>query len=295
MLSDYVGEDQLSDTTSSNHVPQRTHSSSPAGRVREFGLLDRQTTGKSMNKYFNLSEAAYRYDRYRPKVHDVIQGWLEKHLGQLDFSNAIDVACGTGDSLVPLSNIAHYSIGIDSSDEMLFYAKEKGLNVMKSGYDFIPIDGKCDLITTCMAFHWFDTGKAISEFKRISTDNAVWLIYNFTFNGSATSKDFNNIFLKNYLSKFPSPKRNKYSAVVPEDTVGIKTIGSGKGVIPIKFSEEQLIGYLTTQSNIEHAVVNGRSYEEIELELKRDLSSINFDDDFAYGYTYDIYQYHSVH
>lgn len=246
-----------------------------------------------MTTYFTLSEAATRYNKFRPKVHGIIYEWLNQHIGDRKFKNAIDIACGTGDSLVPLTKISHYALGIDGSEEMLIHAREKGLNVINSQYNQIKTDIKFDLITTCMAFHWFETDKAILEFKRISSENSIWLIYNFTFNGHENSDDFKRFF-ENYLVNYPSPKRNKYSSVIPPGTQNLHKIASGNGTIPLHFDVDQLVGYLTTQSNIEHAIQNGRSYEQIEFELKSQLQKINNTPKYIYGFTYELHQYKSA-
>ena len=246
-----------------------------------------------MSKYFSLSEAALRYSLYRPKVHGIILDWLKKHVDTRSFNNAIDIACGTGDSMLPLSHVSNYTLGIDGSNEMLKYARKRGLNVENFQYDQVKTNLKFDLLTTCMAFHWFDTNKAISEFKRISSDTSIWLIYNFTFNGHQSNNEFNNWFFRKYLSKYPSPQHGKYSSVIPLNTININKLGYGNGSIDLDFELNQLVGYLTTQSNIEHAVQNGKSYDQIESELYSDLRSIKTSPNYIYGYTYELYQYDS--
>ena len=105
-------------------------------------------------------------------------GWLAECLGRRHFRNAIDIACGTGDSTLPLLRIAEDVIGIDSSEAMLRYAKHKGLTVKRASYEDLTENGEYDLVSTCMAFHWFDRTKAIETYKQISAREAIWIIYN---------------------------------------------------------------------------------------------------------------------
>ena len=71
-----------------------------------------------MVQYFTETEAGERYAAYRPKVHHFALQWLEQAIPGKRYCRAIDVACGTGDSTLPLNEIAD-EVLTDSSDEML--------------------------------------------------------------------------------------------------------------------------------------------------------------------------------
>lgn len=243
--------------------------------------------------YFTLDEAATRYDLYRPKVHNVIKEWFKDAGLTGNFENIIDIACGTGDSTVPLLDIGNNIVGIDQSESMLSKAKEKGLNVKLMGYEDAHDLGQFDLITTCMAFHWFDFDEALKAYKHASADGAIWLIYNFSFGGSAQSAEFDEWFMNAYLKEFPSPPRNKQTAGF-DGVPDVKQLASDKGQIPITLSRESLIKYLTTQSNVEAMVMDGMSYEEVEAKLNGMLAGIEFGPDFLYNFTYDIYQFNKA-
>lgn len=240
--------------------------------------------------YFTLDEAATRYDLYRPKVHNIIKAWLRDAGLTGEFDDIIDIACGTGDSTVPLLDIGKNIVGIDQSERMLSKAKEKGINAKLMGYENAHELGQFNLITTCMAFHWFDFDEALEAYKRASADCAIWLIYNYSFGGSAQSAEFNDWFMNAYLKEFPTPPRNKQTASF-DDVTDVKQLASSKGQIPITMSRETLIKYLTTQSNIEAKVIDGMSYEEVEAKLNEMLAGIEFGSDFLYNFTYDIYQF----
>lgn len=242
-------------------------------------------------RYFNQKDAAVRYSIYRPKVHDVVIDWIYEATGKESFLNAIDIGCGTGDSLKPLYKIAKSVIGIDTSTEMLEIACNNNLNVTTGSYENIKSENTYDLISTCMAFHWFDQELAIKCYKRISQKNAIWIIYNFAFSCHEKSEKFNKWFFDYYLTKYPSPPRKKTVNAIPENDSEIEMLRSDKGIIPITFDKEKLIGYLSTQSNIEAAVKKGRSYEDITQELLKQIKNIDISGFFNYKYTYNIYKY----
>ncbi|MBU2863348.1 class I SAM-dependent methyltransferase [Reinekea forsetii] len=241
-------------------------------------------------EYFTLDEAAIRYDFYRPKVHGIVKDWLIQAGVELKFENVVDIACGTGDSTVPLLEFGKNVVGIDQSKSMLKKAKEKGLTVKQAGFEEAYQLGPFDLISTCMAFHWFDFNDALAAYKKASSSNAIWLIYNFTFGGSAQSNEFNEWYVGEYMRDYPSPPRNKQIANF-DGVEGLQLLSKSNGVVPIVLSRNELVKYLTTQSNIEAKVKSGLSYAQIESDLEQQLNRFELDTEFRYNFTYDIYQY----
>lgn len=241
--------------------------------------------------YFDLAEAAKRYELYRPKVHHIIKDWIRGADIDSVFSSAIDVACGTGDSTVPVFDLASRVTAIDCSTEMLMRAKQRGIQAFQMSYTDMPDLGRFDLITTCMAFHWFQKELALNAYKQSSTKGAIWLIYNFFYDGHKESKALNLWYRDEYLSAYPSPARGPSTLVIDKEECEIIHLKRGEGCIPIEFTKRNLIRYFTTQSNIEQAVRNGKTYKQVEDDLYQRLGSLEFSRSFNYGYRYDIYQY----
>jgi SAM-dependent methyltransferase len=242
-------------------------------------------------RHFTLSEAARRYDEYRPKVHGIAKEWINDAAGKSSFGRGIDVACGTGDSTKPLVDLCDQVIGVDASQEMLKFAEKKGLHTLLSSYEDIEVPYKFDLITTCMAFHWFDPAIAVEKFKSLSEDGALWLIYNFVFMGAMEDRAFNTWMMETYLVNYPSPPRGKYSGAVPTNDSEITVLKESKGHLELSFTREELIRYLTTQSNIEAVVKTGKSYGDIEIELDKSMPIYEPSQRFRYSFTYGVYQY----
>lgn len=244
-----------------------------------------------MAQYFTETDAGKRYATYRPKVHHVALQWLQQAIPGRRFSRAIDVACGTGDSTFPLLQIADEVLGVDSSDEMLDIARQNGLNVLNGDYSNLQAHGKFDLISTCMAFHWFDAEAAISSYKAASNQDAIWLIYNFGFGGHSTSDEFNQWFHRSYLKSYPSPPRGKSSDIKPDAEPELQLLARDNGWIPLEFSKENLLGYLSTQSNIEEQIRQGKKLGEIRETVLSQLEGIDTSGHFKYLYTYEILKY----
>jgi hypothetical protein len=162
--------------------------------------------------------------------------------------------------------------------------------VAQGDFTQAPRHGRFDLITTCMAFHWFDGSLAIPAYKAASTPGAIWLIYNFAFGGHTTSEPFNQWFYSTYLKSYPSPPRNKTRDVTPEGDMELRQIAREQGWLPIQFTARSLAAYFTTQSNVELALKNGADLGEVTQHLTDTLSVMDLSGDFKYAYTYEIYQ-----
>jgi SAM-dependent methyltransferase len=244
-----------------------------------------------MTRFFASKEAAHRYHTYRPKVHHVVLEWLGKHCPSKRWRRGLDVACGTGDSTVPLLKVCEYVLGIDASEEMLVFAREQRLNTQRATYDGVDSPEGFDLISTCMAFHWFDPAKALRAYKSLSCAESTWLIYNFGFAGHHANSDFNLWFRTRYLKLFPTPPRNPMASVIPRDDPEINLIAENRGTIPVNFTPENLAGYLCTQSNVESAVLNGADYEQIHKDLLAEISAIAPQGPYEYTFSYEIHRY----
>lgn len=248
----------------------------------------------SSSGWFVGAEAAARYARFRPKVQGIVREWLAEVGPDPRFGRALDIGCGTGDSLTPLTELADEAIGIDASPAMLALAREQGLTVHEYRYDAVPPGlGRFDLLTIGMALHWFDPDRARAAFAALSTDHAWWLAYNFAFTGHADDDAFNNWLRTEYLRRFPSPPREHRAAAALDDGARVRLVAADKGVLPLGFSRTELIGYLTTQSNIEAAVRAGASYAEIEAWLDTHIprGEESADHPFRYAWSYQLFTY----
>jgi len=77
------------------------------------------------NNFFFSAETATRYNTYRPVVHGVIAEWLAGAGLPGPYRRAIDVACGTGHSTLPLQRLAQQVDAIDISPEMVAAARAR--------------------------------------------------------------------------------------------------------------------------------------------------------------------------
>lgn len=94
---------------------------------------------------------------------------------QTSKSSILDIGCGTGINLIPLSKLGAWVIGIDLSVEMVKIAKRKcpNCNVVVGDMENLPFDIASISLTYCMAslHHVPHPAKAIEEQIRVTTNH----------------------------------------------------------------------------------------------------------------------------
>lgn len=138
-----------------------------------------------------------------------------------------------------------------------------------------------------MAYHWFTKGSAVAAMKRTSAEEATWLIYNFALTGHHRDPGLDDWLKYEYLRLFPSPPRGS-STFAPEKDPELVVLKQGKGSIPVSFSRDQFVGYLTTQTNVEAVLSGGSTYEEVERLLLAEVPDFEASHDFRYDFSYSI-------
>ena len=63
-----------------------------------------------------------------------------------------------------------------------------------------------------------------------------------------------------------------------------KTVVEEKGALPVEFTPRDLVGYFTTQSNVEAAVKNGADYEAVTTSLLNQIEHFDLSGHFEYFY-----------
>jgi len=215
-----------------------------------------------MSFFTGLSEAE-RYARSRPLFHPLAIERARRRLGIPELlALGLDIACGTGQSAVALFPAAHRVIGIDLSRSMLAHAIRKPrLEYAQAIAEALPFaHGSFPLVTTALAFHWFDRRKFLSEVWRVLHPAGSLLIYNNSFRGIMKENPaFRDWAPQSYLKRFPTPPRNS-QPLTPEEAqdFGFRFIDDDQFDNEVRFAPEDLVAYLTTQTNVIAALDAGR-------------------------------------
>lgn len=229
---------------------------------------------------FSHAAAAERYARGRPRFHALVVRKIAGFLGLREpIPAALDVACGTGLSSVALREIASRVVATDSSAEMLARApRVENIEYVEAPAEDLPFaEGSFDLLSVSSAFHWFDRARFLSEARRVLRPEGWLVVYDNAFRGEMKENPgFEAWFRERYLSRYPSPPRDR-RPFGDEDAVrhGFRFIGREDYENEVRFSVEELAGYLETQSNVIAAVEeDSEDIEEVHAWLLGSLTPL---------------------
>lgn len=215
--------------------------------------------------YFAFKSAAERYAKGRPFFHAVVITRVKEFLSLTEsVPHALDVGCGTGLSAVALKAIAEKVSGVDAAPEMIAHApRDARINYVVAVAERLPFTGQAfDLLTLSQVSHWLNRQAFFKEARRVMRP-ACWLVaYDAYFSArTVESTDFQAWHRDVYLRSYPSPPRAPValSAADVEGT-GIQLRADERLKHTIRFTVEQVVEYLLTQSNV-IAAVEGESQE----------------------------------
>ena len=227
---------------------------------------------ETVGNFFAHASAAERYARARPYFHPLVIERIKIHLNlEQPVPRALDVACGTGQSARALQAIAERVIGTDLSSEMLGYARQNpDIEFLESPAESLPFEaGTFDLLTVCMAFHWFDQAKFLLEAHRVLKPTG-WLIL---YNNEARAQMIGNPEFRNWADQFyasyPAPSRT----ATPTNPAFFSSHNFQLDPLEeienhVSFTPDELAAYMTTQSNFIAKVEQGtESLEEVHAQI----------------------------
>lgn len=213
--------------------------------------------------FFAHQTAAERYARSRPYFHPLVIEQIKTYLPLAEpVAQAVDVGCGTGQSTLALKAIARRITGVDISPAMLAVApQDPAIRYIEAPAEAIPLPAvSADLLTTSLAFHWFDRPRFLAETHRLLKAQAWLVIYN---NGFAGQMQRNPAFAQwsrhTYLTHYPSPPRQQQALTVEQaHAAGFHFAQQTRYENEVEFTAEELAAYFTTQSNVIAAVEQGK-------------------------------------
>lgn len=212
--------------------------------------------------FFAYHTVAERYAKYRPYFHPLVIGKIRDYLKlERPVELALDMGCGPGQSTIALKEIAELVIGADVSAEMLNLAeKQPGIEYIQSRAEDVAVrNTSVDLITTSMAYHWFEPGQFFAEVRRILKEKAWLVIFNNGFRGQMhKNPEFEQWATQVYEKQYPTPPRNSASMTQGfAQEHGFDFPDQENYQNEVQFTVEELAAYLTTQSNVIAAAEQG--------------------------------------
>lgn len=224
--------------------------------------------------FFSANTVAKGYSKDRPYLHPEI---IQRIKSRLNLSEkvewALDVGCGAGLSTIALKEVAVNIVGVDSSELMIHSAiKDDNVEYFNYPAEHLPFSRKFDIITLAGAINWVDRSKFFSEAKNILSDEGIVIVYDIYILGTMEENSkFEAWYMNEYLKKYPRPPRDE-SPITNEEAIkyGFGRIDTEDCTSKVKFTSENYIKYMFTQSNITTAL---NKQEEGHNEIRKWFSS----------------------
>lgn len=211
---------------------------------------------------FTGTNEAKRYAESRPYFHPIaIQRAIKALEITAPFPIAVDVACGTGQSTAALTAITKQVVGFDVSWSMLAAAErnEDRLYVQAQAESMPFQSGSVPMLSTALAFHWFDRDRFFTEAWRVLSEDGLLLIYDNGFRGIMRENPaFAGWSSEKYPERFPTPPRDSHPLTKEEaELAGFTLLREESFENDVRFTPQELVAYLTTQTNVVAAAEQG--------------------------------------
>ncbi len=156
------------------------------------------------NSTTRFSDRVENYVKFRPHYPNEIIGYLKSENILKDNYVIADIGSGTGISAELFLQKGNNVFGVEPNKEM----REAGEKILSGYSNFMSVKGTAesttledksiDLIISAQAFHWFDTAKAKSEFKRILKNGryAVLIWNSRKLNSTPFSTEYEKLLIK---------------------------------------------------------------------------------------------------
>lgn len=243
--------------------------------------------------YFDHQEAANWYAHGRPYFHPLVMDRVWHFLG-LDsrLPEALDVACGTGQSAVALKGLAEHVTATDASRRMLSRAPEDPrIYYVESPAESLPFgDDSFDLTTVALALHWLDRERFLREIRRVLRPSGWLVVYDNAFTGRMKSNpEFERWYWHDWML-YPSPARDRSPITAQQAReYGLRLAGEEEYCNESTFTIEELSDYLMSQSNMISAVRDGKEQvEPLRERLTDSLTHLFGDSEETFEFSGDI-------
>ncbi|WP_181392072.1 class I SAM-dependent methyltransferase [Deinococcus irradiatisoli] len=203
-----------------------------------------------MTNPFLSADAAARYAAGRPDVQALALERVRPFLGGTALG--VDVACGTGQCSVALTELVSEVRAYDVSAPMLAHARpHPRVTYALSPAEALPLPDECaNVMTVFMAFHWFERERFLAEAQRVLRPDGVLALCDSWFAAELRGvPEFTERMHEGYGQRYPPPERDRRPFGEPEARAAGFSFNTQTFTHTVNFDLNQLVTYLLTHSN----------------------------------------------
>ena len=219
----------------------------------------------------NFSRQSADYRRFRPIYPEALYEWLFSRVDR--FSLAWDCGTGNGQVAVRLAAQCQKVLASDISKKQLEQAPSKpNIEYLLCRAEQTPLTaGKADMVCVAQAIHWFDLEAFYEEVRRVAKSGALLAVWGYGL--IEISPEINPLVQKLYsqtLGAFWDEERKYIDEAYQTIPFPFPEVKSPTFSIVCQWTREQLVGYLSSWSAVQHYISRkGESpLADFEEELK---------------------------
>src|SRR6266404_4812425 len=125
-----------------------------------------------------------QYTKVRPSYPSEVYDEIAADLRAVPADLAIDIACGSGQSIDGLKRIAKKIIGVDIGPNLLADARKRHADVtfVQGSGEAPGLDPEiADMVTIATAFYWMDRAKVVENVSSLLKPHGMFAVYNYDF------------------------------------------------------------------------------------------------------------------
>lgn len=220
----------------------------------------------------NFSNQATLYAKFRPHYPPEMYELIFRNINE--FECAWDCATGNGQVALQLAHYFKKVEATDISEQQLQNAfPAQNIHYQVASAEKTPFESDTfDLITVGQAIHWFDHPAFFEEAKRVAKPNGILAIWGYNF--LKIDKKLNEVldyFYNTIIYNYWDNECRHVENELVEIDFPFENIISKKYIYQIRWTFEQLIGYLNTWSAVQHYIQKNGHHpiDLVEKDLKR--------------------------
>lgn len=229
-----------------------------------------------MDDIFNSDDLGAGYAQWRPPVHPRIVERIVKRVGSV--ARALDIGCGTGLSTRALRPLTREAIGMEPYVAMLRWSQSiaPDASFVAGAAEAIPVRSQSmPLLTAAGSLNWADLDRFFPEARRVVTDEGVLVVYDFGQGCDLAGSDALARWNAQFKLRYPSPPcRPVNLQTLSANTPGFTLRDSEEFAVPISIAPDFYLEYAMTETNVEAAVRNGTSKQQIRDWCEQTLAPV---------------------
>ena len=221
------------------------------------------------------------YAANRPAVHPLVLDRLRTWQAGAPVALAVDVGCGAGLSTRPITSLARHAVGFDPAESMVRMAQRvvPTCAFLTAAGEAMPFaDGTVNLLTAAGSLNYTrDLDAVWAEAARVLVPGGALAVYDFAPGRAFADDEALDAWFTAFTTRYPYPHRQAIPlspAILAERATGFRITRGEDFALPLALTPEFYLGYMLTETNVQHATRRGTALDDIRSWCATTLAAV---------------------